>query len=308
MSDKKKVQTAMPRPARGIPRPTRGLPRPTTQTGTGRGTGVKIAFGRRILSSKTKPRQDGEETEAGTDTSTKDLATPRPSQIQKPAGSHKTLAMTVTKDKTVKRLRSSGSSSKEDSPAAVHGAKKANIEEEKLTGTITKNSYKLRSKTKNQHLNGICTTNFNPKATLTFTEFGGLTGKKSIPKQTAGLEKENVVLREQLKATKEELRVARVELEAAKASHEKAIDAGKLEENQQLKRSLEMCEKKLISLDINPVSLNTWFDLKEARDKQRRDTTARARAMLEKWKHDNEQMLETNKALLELKEKLQKMG
>ncbi|XP_078681033.1 uncharacterized protein LOC144915959 isoform X6 [Branchiostoma floridae x Branchiostoma belcheri] len=275
MSDKKKVQTAMPRPARGIPRPTRGLPRPTTQTGTGRGTGVKIAFGRRILSSKTKPRQ---------------------------------VAMTVTKDKTVKRLRSSGSSSKEDSPAAVHGAKKANIEEEKLTGTITKNSYKLRSKTKNQHLNGICTTNFNPKATLTFTEFGGLTGKKSIPKQTAGLEKENVVLREQLKATKEELRVARVELEAAKASHEKAIDAGKLEENQQLKRSLEMCEKKLISLDINPVSLNTWFDLKEARDKQRRDTTARARAMLEKWKHDNEQMLETNKALLELKEKLQKMG
>ncbi|CAH1255248.1 Hypp1493 [Branchiostoma lanceolatum] len=307
MSDKEKAQTGIPRPARGLPRPTGGLPRPTAQTGA-RGPAVKIAFGRRIQTRKTKPRQDEDENAAGT-SNANDLATPRPLQlaIKKPTS----MTMTVTRDKTVKRLRNSSSSSKEESPAAVQGAKRANIDEEKLTGTIVKKSYGLRPRTKNP-VNGICTTSFNPKATLNFTEFNGFTGKKSLPK--TGLDKENAVLREQVKTTKEELKVAKQELEAAKkelevtkASHEQA-DEEKLEgENQQLKKDLEMCEKKLISLDVDPVSLGTWSELKEAREMQRKETTARARAMQEKWKGYHEQTSETNKELLELKEKLEKI-
>ncbi|XP_066274693.1 microtubule-associated protein 1B-like isoform X4 [Branchiostoma lanceolatum] len=280
MSDKEKAQTGIPRPARGLPRPTGGLPRPTAQTGA-RGPAVKIAFGRRIQTRKTKPRQ--------------------------------AMTMTVTRDKTVKRLRNSSSSSKEESPAAVQGAKRANIDEEKLMGTIVKKSYALRPRAKNP-VNGICTTSFNPKATLNFTEFNGFTGKKSLPK--TGLDKENAVLKEQVKTTKEELKVAKEELEAAKkeleatkqASHEQADEEKPEGENQQLKKDLEMCEKKLISLDVDPVSLATWSELKEARENQRKETTTRAHAMQEKWKGYHEQTSETNKELLELKEKLEKLS
>ncbi|XP_078596460.1 uncharacterized protein LOC144873204 isoform X5 [Branchiostoma floridae x Branchiostoma japonicum] len=289
MSDKEKAQAGIPRPVRGLPRPTRGLPRPTAQTGA-RGPAVKIAFGRRLPINKTKPRQ-------------------------------------VTRDKTVKRLRNNSSSSKE-SPTAGLGAKRANIDEDKLTGTIVKKSYKLRPKAKNP-VNGICTTNFNPKATLNFGALT-LTGKKSLPEKQPGVEKENAVLKElnatkkelnkakeELTVAKEELKAAKEELEAAKASNEKAMDAGMQElevlpfttgEDQQVKKSLEMCERKLMSLDVDPVSLDTWFELKEARDKQRKETTARARAMHEKWKQNREQALETNKQLLELREKLEKIS
>eukprot|EP00058_Branchiostoma_floridae_P006304 XP_002591792.1 hypothetical protein BRAFLDRAFT_83580 [Branchiostoma floridae] len=259
MSDKEKAQAGIPRPVRGLPRPTRGLPRPTAQTGA-RGPAVKIAFGRRLPINKTKPRQ-------------------------------------VTRDKTVKRLRNNSSSSKE-SPTAGLGAKRANIDEDKLTGTIVKKSYKLRPKAKNP-VNGICTTNFNPKATLNFGALT-LTGKKSLPEKQPGVEKENAVLKElnatkkelnkakeELTVAKEELKAAKEELEAAKASNEKAMDAGMHE--------LE-------------VSLDTWFELKESRDKQRKETTARARAMHEKWKQNREQALETNKQLLELREKLEKIS
>ncbi|XP_078596442.1 uncharacterized protein LOC144873204 isoform X3 [Branchiostoma floridae x Branchiostoma japonicum] len=316
MSDKEKAQAGIPRPVRGLPRPTRGLPRPTAQTGA-RGPAVKIAFGRRLPINKTKPRQDEEEN-ADETASTIDLATPRPLAIKKP---------TVTRDKTVKRLRNNSSSSKE-SPTAGLGAKRANIDEDKLTGTIVKKSYKLRPKAKNP-VNGICTTNFNPKATLNFGALT-LTGKKSLPEKQPGVEKENAVLKElnatkkelnkakeELTVAKEELKAAKEELEAAKASNEKAMDAGMQElevlpfttgEDQQVKKSLEMCERKLMSLDVDPVSLDTWFELKEARDKQRKETTARARAMHEKWKQNREQALETNKQLLELREKLEKIS
>ncbi|XP_078596433.1 uncharacterized protein LOC144873204 isoform X2 [Branchiostoma floridae x Branchiostoma japonicum] len=322
MSDKEKAQAGIPRPVRGLPRPTRGLPRPTAQTGA-RGPAVKIAFGRRLPINKTKPRQEtsmlivvpnpsDEEENADETASTIDLATPRPLAIKKP---------TVTRDKTVKRLRNNSSSSKE-SPTAGLGAKRANIDEDKLTGTIVKKSYKLRPKAKNP-VNGICTTNFNPKATLNFGALT-LTGKKSLPEKQPGVEKENAVLKElnatkkelnkakeELTVAKEELKAAKEELEAAKASNEKAMDAGMQElegEDQQVKKSLEMCERKLMSLDVDPVSLDTWFELKEARDKQRKETTARARAMHEKWKQNREQALETNKQLLELREKLEKIS
>ncbi|XP_066274691.1 uncharacterized protein [Branchiostoma lanceolatum] len=310
MSDKEKAQTGIPRPARGLPRPTGGLPRPTAQTGA-RGPAVKIAFGRRIQTRKTKPRQDEDENAAGT-SNANDLATPRPLQLAIKKPTCTAMTMTVTRDKTVKRLRNSSSSSKEESPAAVQGAKRANIDEEKLMGTIVKKSYALRPRAKNP-VNGICTTSFNPKATLNFTEFNGFTGKKSLPK--TGLDKENAVLKEQVKTTKEELKVAKEELEAAKkeleatkASHEQADEEKPEGENQQLKKDLEMCEKKLISLDVDPVSLATWSELKEARENQRKETTTRAHAMQEKWKGYHEQTSETNKELLELKEKLEKLS